>query len=66
MRQTNTDYAYDYAATSLMFKLPSLFEFQLRKWVGQRHRNSGPLRQASKSPPLGSTKPTRRLEQKEL
>ena len=27
-----------------MFKLSSLFEkFQLRKWVGQRHRNSGPF-----------------------
>ena len=31
------------AATSLMFKLSSLFEFQLQKWVGQRHRNSGPF-----------------------
>ena len=64
MRETNTD--YDYAATSLMFKLSILFEFQLRKWVGQRHRNSGPLRPSPKSPSLGSTKPTRRLEQNEL
>ena len=24
-------------------KRSSLFEFQLRKWVGQRHQNSGPL-----------------------
>ena len=39
---TNTN-SNDCAATSLMFKLSRLFKFQLRKWVGQRHRNSGPF-----------------------
>ena len=40
--ETNTDSSM---ATSLMFKLSSLFEFQLRNWVEQRHRNSGPFPQ---------------------
>ena len=34
--ETNSDSSNDYAATSLMFKLSSLFGFQLRKWVGQQ------------------------------
>ena len=32
-----------HTATSLLFKLSSVFENQLRKCVGQRHRNSGPF-----------------------
>ena len=32
--ETNTDFVYDYAATSLMFKLPSLFENSFTKVGG--------------------------------
>ena len=43
--ETNTDFVYDYAATSLMFKLSNLFENLVPKVGGAETSKFGPIPQ---------------------
>ena len=52
---TNTDFVYDYAATSLMFKLSSLFENSVTKVGGAETSKFGPI------PQFGDFRSTKRM-----